>query len=232
MIALDFPLSMLKKGDDPEYHFNRKLGTNVRWAHETAALRERDCPNVQYYISAQAYNLKQLLIFLDNIKDVKFDGVSFPVRHLSIKDIVLFFMKFHQMGVKQVHVLGSSSFVNIGLCGYMANHFFKKVSFDSASWIISAVHNKYLHPMNLKTIKLGNVTLLKDIRADCQCVACGGKSFIDLNNMPYGERFDYVMRHNYFVTEKITREIYDVSQDIDQLRQFLLSRKGKRKKSP
>jgi hypothetical protein len=111
----------------------KKLKFNVKWAVQTAKLREEYCPEVGLFIPFQGYTLNHLDIFFRFIQEIHFDGISIPVRNLNLKDISLFLIRFYQMGIKRVHLLGTSSFYRMALCAYMARHYFEWVSLDSTS---------------------------------------------------------------------------------------------------
>ena len=135
MISLDFPIFTLSDQGEQEFEFRKKLGCNSSWAKETAELRQIYCPSINLFVPVQCYTLKQFDMFYDYIKDINFDGFSMPVRNMDLKEIALFLIKFYQMGIRKVHLLGTFSFFTIALAAYMARHLFDWISLDATTGV-------------------------------------------------------------------------------------------------
>ena len=222
MTALNYPIRESSKVPNPEQEFRRKLEFNIKWAWETASLREKHCPHIQLFIPVQCYNLDQFETFWNSIKGIRFDGLSFPVRNLNFSEIALFLLSFRQKGVRKVHILGSSSFFKIALAAYFARHLFEWVSFDATTWRIQAEKHRYLDPDNLSSKHVGSkVVIDESVPMVCQCDACRDMTFTDIKNLPDKENLHLLRNHNFFVTEKLTQEMFEKAETWPTLERFL-----------
>jgi hypothetical protein len=148
-----------------------------------------------------------------------------PIRNLKIPEIALFLVKFYQLGIKRVHLLGTSQFFSIALCAYMARHVFEWVSIDASSWRKAADKTECFNPYDLSREKLGSRVIINhEIENDCPCPFCAGKSFLDLINLEFADKCSLLRQHNWWVLEKAFRDLYDHSNDIIQLERFLKTR--------
>ena len=223
MVGLDFPIAKIDDREKREIEFRKKLGFNASWAIETAELKEKYCPESRLFIPVQCYILEHFDLFFRLIQGVRFDGFSMPVRNLSFGEIVLFLMRFRELGVKQVHLLGTSKIMIVALCAYMARHFFDWVSFDATSW--SAKYGNFLNPHDLSSEWLApEMTIDESIPMDCDCPWCKGKTFSYIKNLPLTERTAFMKCHNHWVIEKAVQESYGNSGTLSQLRAFLTRR--------
>jgi len=107
VIGLDFPIRKLKDVNSPEAEFFYKLEYNVRWAVQSAVWWKELCPQSKFFLPIQCYNLDQFNIFWGRVGGLDHDGVSMPIRNLGIPEIALFLIKFYQLGIKRVHLLGT-----------------------------------------------------------------------------------------------------------------------------
>jgi queuine/archaeosine tRNA-ribosyltransferase len=227
-VALDFPILTLSDPTERESEFLSKLGYNVSWAIQTAELRKKLCPEVPLFIPVQCYDLIQFELFWRCIKGIEFDGFSMPVRNLGLREIALFLAKFHQLGIRRVHLLGTTTFPVISLCAYMARHLFNVVSVDSTTWRKSAEYSIFLNPHDLSPESLGGDTQIDErIRNDCPCPFCRGKTFTYLRNLPYTERTHFLRCHNFWVTDNACKELYKNSGNIVELERFLRAKCSK-----
>ena len=225
MTALDFPVRKFSKKDEQEREFTKKLGYNVRWAVETAELREGYCPDVKLLIPVQAYNISQCKLFLDAIGTIKYDGLSLPVRNLSVSEQAQFFALFYELGVKNIHVLGATSFRQIAFSAYLARHYFDWVSVDSQSWRQCAQYQQYQNNHDLSNEAVNNdVEFPDDTETDCRCPWCRGKNFVDIRDMDYTDRVNFLARHNLWVTKNVAQSLYDEANDFWNFRNALLKR--------
>ena len=226
MMALDYPI---QKGiEDPsemEWEFYRKLGFNAWSARETSKLWQQYCPGVKLFIPVQCDNLNHLDIFIDLIGDAKFDGLSMPIRRMNSAKIALFLIRYHQMKIERVHILGSTSFSTIALAAYFARHFFEWVSIDATTWREQATNGNYLNFHDLKPHPIGeNVRVDENAINDCECPFCQRTSFTEIKNMPYTEKNFFLMCHNWWVIEKATRDLYAHCGSVIELEQLLKKR--------
>jgi len=224
-IALDFPVLPVQKLPDQsqkEPEFYRKLSLNVPWVKKTAELRQKHCPEIGLLIPVQCYNAEQLEVFLKAIDGIKFDGFSMPTRGMKLSEIASFMVRFHQLGIDRVHLLGVTEFFTLALAAYMARHFFKRVSLDSRTWKIRARFNTYINPHDLAEEGLGNDVIIDDsIKMDCGCPWCKGRSFNYIKNLPYYDRRILLGCHNFWVTEKAASDLYQHSGSVAELERYL-----------
>lgn len=221
MTALDFPIRKFSDPVDQEIEFNKKLGFNARWAKETARLRELYCPEIRFFLPIQAYTLEHFDIFFDLIGDISFDGLSLPVRNLDIKRIALFLIRFYQLGIKNVHLLGTTSFFRIALSAYLARHYFDWFSLDSTSWRQSAQFGKYINPHDLSSEEIRYVIIDENIQNTCGCPWCSYRSFTDIKNMPDTDRTSFLRCHNFWVIDKACKDLYQHSGTVIELERYL-----------
>jgi tRNA-guanine family transglycosylase len=225
VVGLDFPIRKITDPDERELEFMGKLGFNVRWAIESAELRKAFCPEVKFYLPIQCYDLNHLDLFLKLIGDIDFDGVSMPVRNLSINEIALFMLRFYQLGIKRIHLLGTSKFFAIALSAYMARNLFDFVSLDATTWREQAQYAVYLNPHDLSSeIIPSDITIDEKISIDCECPFCRGKTFTYIKNLPQTDKIAFLRNHNWWVTEKATRDLYKNCGNLVQFEKFLKRR--------
>ena len=225
VIGLDFPIGELKYVNSPEAEFFYKLEYNARWAVQSAVWWKELCPRVKFFLPIQCYNLDQFNIFWGKVGSLDHNGVSMPIRHLKIPAIALFLVKFYQLGIKRVHLLGTSQFFAIALCAYMARHLFEWVSIDASSWREAADHHECFNPFDLSREKLGSRVIINHAMGnDCPCPYCNGKSFEQIKNMQPGDKIPLLRNHDWWVLDRAFRDLYEHSADIVQLERFLKTR--------
>jgi tRNA-guanine family transglycosylase len=231
LVALDFPVKKTKEREDREKEFRAKLMLNVKWAIQTAKLREKYCPGIKLFIPVQCYSLEQLDIFFKKIQGVVFDGVSMPVRNLKIEEIIRFLTRFRQMGIKRVHLLGTSSFYNMALCAYVARHYFEWVSLDSTSWKIAAHHSRYLN-RDLSRTWIADDGIIDDHqKLPCRCPWCRGKTYSDIKGLRSRDKLAFLRFHNLWATEKAARDLFENARSPGEMASFLKKRNTGPKKA-
>ena len=140
VIGLDHPINAsFKTPISKQIEFIRKTGRNVSFAYESAMWHQKFCPQSKFFIPIQCNDARQLAIIFRSLAGVSFDGVSMPIRNLSISEIFNFLYEFYQRGIFNIHLLGTARLVIIALCAFMARHMFKWVSIDSTTWL-SLIH--------------------------------------------------------------------------------------------
>jgi tRNA-guanine family transglycosylase len=225
MTALDYPIRELSKVPNPEQEFRRKLEFNIKWAWETALLREKHCPHIQLFIPVQCYNLDQFETFWNSIKGIRFDGLSLPIRNMKPSELAIFLLHFHQIGIRKVHILGSSSFFRIAIAAYFARHFFEWVSFDATTWRIAAEKRNYLNPDNLLAKHIGSKAVIDErLSMTCQCPFCTNTTLTDVKNLPDKEKLHFLRNHNFWVTERLAQEMFEKAETWLTLEGFLRQR--------
>lgn len=220
--ALDFPIGKYTDTNDREREFMKKLGFNVRWAKECSTLRRIYCPDVKLFIPVQCFNFEQFDIFMNLIGDIEFGGFSLPTRNFDINEIALWLVKFHLMGIEEVHILGTTAYFTIALAAYMAQHYFAWVSLDATSWRESAQYSEYLNPHDLSPEYLGNVIIdERDDNNDCECPWCKDRSFTYIKNLPQTDRIAFLRCHNFWVIENACKKLYQNCHSVMELRRYL-----------
>jgi queuine/archaeosine tRNA-ribosyltransferase len=227
-VALDFPIKKVSSLEDQEKEFLRKLGYNAAWAIQTAESRKKICPEVPLFIPIQCFDLQQFDLFLKLISGIEFDGFSMPLRNLGMMEIASFLARFHDLGVRKVHLLGTTAFKTIALAAYMARHFFEWVSVDATTWRLSSEVSLYLNPHDLSPEGLNKDVQVHDqIQNDCPCPFCRGKSFGHIKNMPFTERTHFLRCHNFWVTDRACKEAYRNCENILSFERFLKAKASK-----
>ena len=146
-----------------------------------------------------------------------------PVRNLSIAEIAVFLMKFYGMGIREVHLLGTLQFFTIALSAYSAVHLFDWVSLDATTWRIAAEKANYLNPHDLSIERMmENVRIDENLPMDCPCPWCTGRTYSYIKNLPYTEKTAFLRSHNYWVTMKVCRELYQNATTLSSLKGYLM----------
>lgn len=221
MVGLDYPV---KGTDDPleQYtDYTKKLGYNLLWTWESAEAREKYCPEIDFFVPIQAYTMDQLQFFWKSIHGVNFDGISIPIRNMSIEKLALFMVFFYQQGIDKVHILGTTKPMIIAMAAFMAKHLFPLVSLDSTSWQKLARTGNYINHLDLSSEYLGNVIFENHYNNDCPCPFCKGNSFSDIYNKKGSAMTYFLGWHNFWVTEYFAKEVFEHCDTVYMLKQFL-----------
>jgi hypothetical protein len=175
--------------------------------------------------------MSQFEIFKNSIGSIQYDGLSLPFRSLTIPEFALFLFRFHQVGIRKVHILGTSSFFVVALAAFFARHFFEWVSFDATTWRESAQHEIYLNPYDLSPEHINREVLIDErLPIVCQCSFCAHTAFTFIKNLPYTEKVDLLRNHNFCVIEKATEELFVNAGNLLSLEKFLKNRSPESKK--
>jgi len=226
MVALDFPIRKIKDPAGQEKEFRSKLSRKVQWAIETAALRKELCPHIGLLVAVQAYTEKQLEEFYRKIHHAEFDGLSLPVRNMTMATLAGFMLKIHKWGVRQVHILGSSSLPVMSVCAYMSQRFFDRVSFDATTWRIAAQFGQFIHPYDLSSKKL-NKAQSYDPHYRCACRFCKGRTLGTIAEMDRKERMALLMNHNHLAIQNVCKKFGEADFDYRYLEKYLKNSKRK-----
>ena len=228
MISLDMPVPKESNKGRQNILFMKNNTFNVRCAREIAAKRDKLCPQIRFFIPVQAYDLDQLDYFIKDLGGIKYDGLSLPNRLFTTEKIAFFFLKFHRMGVKQAHVLGTTRFDILATLAYFARHYFDFLSVDSTSWMKFANVQVYLMPYSLGSLRLDDEAVIdpSDVNV-CDCPWCRNKSFYDIKSMMNSDKTMFLKAHNVWVTEQAMREFYAHAETPASLRDFLMRKTGR-----
>ena len=231
LIGPDFPIRKLTDVREQQMEFDRKLSLNVEWAQKISWLRRKHSPSTKLFMPVQCYTVEQFDQFMDLIKGTIFEGLSMPARNLDLQGIVDFLLRFHELGLRRIHLLGVSSFFVFALCAYMARNLFDWVSMDSTTWRISAQFHVYLNSDNLSGIKVGeNANIPQGMRNNCSCPWCQCMSFNNIQKLHSRQRRSSLLNHNSWVTENAIRKLYGNASDIATLVAFIKGKSSNGKK--
>lgn len=226
VIGLDHPINpSFKTSTSRQIEFIKKTGRNVAFAYESSMWHQKLCPKSKFFIPIQCNDAGQLNIIFNSLAGVSIDGVSMPIRNLSISDIVNFLYSFYQRDIFNIHLLGTSQFVIIALCAFLARHMFKWVSIDSTTWNTAAIFSGFINPSSLVQIDLrpngrGN----HGDANDCLCPYCCGKSFPEIKNLPLAAKRTLLRKHNWWVIDHAFKELYKESISLNNLERHLRGR--------
>ena len=224
-MCLDFPVKNLSDKDEQEIEFMKKLWLNKNWAIETAYLKQKFKIESQLFVPIQCYNIKQFETFMRQINGVNCDGISLPIRNMTLFDIALFFAKFLELDIKRVHLLGISRILVLALAAFAANHLFEWISFDGTTWRMLAERNIYINQHNLSAEYIGaDVKIPLELRIDCQCPWCKDKEFYIIRDLPQEEKSSLLACHNFYAIQEMKNKMYALSKDPTELLRFLKPR--------
>lgn len=232
--GLDCPVLKTSDPREQRREFFRKLEQNLAWMGEISSLHRIYKCESDLYLPVQCYTLDQFEYIADELQDLEFDGLSLPTRNMTPEKITQFLLRFHQLGVRKVHLLGVSNFSGISLAAYFARNVFERCSVDGASWRVWAQFRKYLDPVNLLTVDVGDRKRSKrSIRRDrpCDCKACKGfTTMADVKKIKGYNRAVFLMKHNFHVLNQLGRDCFLNAQNPDAFESFLRGRVGSRTK--
>ena len=224
LIALDYPILKISDPVLQKIEFNRKIKINAKWAKETAELQMVQCPGVQLFLPIQCYTIAQFDVYLNCIGNVAYDGFCMPVRNLNSSEIILFLIRFYQLGVSKVHLLGTETYINFALSAYMSKHYFQWFSLDATSSKKYGFCGVYLHPDNLSAIRIGKKPALTDeIINKCRCPWCANRNLSYIANLPKTDQAVFFMCHNFWVTENVCKRLYEHTNNLISFNKYLMN---------
>lgn len=222
VVGLDFPIRKPKTEAEKDVEFALKLQFNVPFAYDSVAWQKALCPQTKFFLPIQCYTVDQLGVFLRRVDGIVYDGVSMPIRALSLGEIALFMASLYQRGVTRVHLLGTFSFRVIALCAYMSHRIFEWVSLDATSWRIAAEKGEFFNPLDLSRESLApSVAIFPEVVNTCPCPFCRGMSFREIQGLPKREKVDHLRKHNWAVLDQVSRDLYVNASDTVRLERFL-----------
>lgn len=234
MISPDCPVPPIKYIGEADYQFMKAFKFNVVCANETLDLRDKYYPNVEVFVPVQCYNLKQLDEFLVEIKKssngkARYDGLSIPTRAFTATEIATFLFRFYQLGIKKVHILGSTAFELVATVAFFAKNYFEFTSLDATSWWQYAKYQFYIKPFDLGTISLRENITNEDeaILKSCNCPWCKYTSLKKVQSDAYNEKTAFLKRHNYFVISEAMDAFHEKADDLQEYIKYLTCKVSK-----
>lgn len=225
VVGLDRPILKLKDVNERQKEFLGKLGYNAAWTIDGMKRHSESGQKSQLFIPVQCYTILDFDLFYSMIGSPVPDGFCMPVRNMKTPDTLLFLARFSQIGVKRVHLLGTTAKWDIALGAYMARHHFEWFSIDSQTWRIAAENQIYLNPWDLGSHLLKkNVKVRGEQSFNCPCHWCEHRSIVQFKNMDPKDMFYYLCRHNFWVTDRFTKDAFNNAAGLTTLKRFLLSR--------
>jgi tRNA-guanine family transglycosylase len=221
VFALDIPLLGYKDPQKQNREFAFKSQLNLRLARDALVKHRQICPTKELFLPLQFYNLDQLLFFIDCLKlPPNSVGAAFPVRDMTIPDVVKAMYSLKSYGFKKIHLLGTSSAPFIMISSYMARHYFERVTTDSTTWMIAAQYLKYWEPGSMKA-KLLNGKKQITLERHCNCTACQYFNFNEYWKIPKTELVYALGYHNSAVLNQICKDILKHSGSITLLSKYV-----------
>lgn len=229
MIGLDWPVIKTSDPEVQEFEFDRKKELNLEWMKKISKLRQEQCPEIELYLPVQCYTLEQFSFFEKDLKTLEYDGIALPTRNMTSVSIARYLIRIYELGIRKVHLLGTSSFSNIALSAYLARNLFEKCSIDGCSWRNGAQNHNYIHPDTLRNIPVGRrCTTDRRSKLPCRCAMCKGLTFGDLMDLDDRERIEFLRAHNFFTVSKVGRDFYRNSNDLNSLQKYLIKKATER----
>jgi hypothetical protein len=134
------------------------------------------------------------------------------------------------VGIRRVHILGTSRFFVTALAAFFARRFFEWVSFDSTTWRESAQHEIYLNPYDLSPERIGHDVLIDEgLSMHCQCPFCVNTTFTFIKNLPYTDKVSLLWNHNFYVIQKASEDLFANAGNLLDLEKCLKNRSPKNK---
>lgn len=223
VVSPDLPVPDPDDPDQQRYIFLNSFGYCMYGAFMMSELLAQTESKARLLIPIQAYDLSEFELYLNHLRHIKFDGLSFPRRIMTLERMAAFFIKAHLAGVRTIHVLGTGRFSYIAFIAYFAKNFFNFTSIDSTDLQRFSKVNSYLEPYSLKPISLrmdSEDDLKQPIK--CSCPWCGYySSFSAIQNLPKQEKRVFMVNHNHFVVEQLMAEAYEHTSTARSLFEFL-----------
>lgn len=231
MVGLDFPVIKTSDPEIQKYEFNRKKELNLEWMKKISILRQEYCPDIELYLPVQCYTLEQFSYFERELKKLNYNGIALPTRNMNPVSIARYLVRIYEMGIRKVHLLGTSSFGNIALSAYLARNLFERCSIDGCSWRNGAQNHNYIYSDTLREIPVGRrCTMDRRSGLPCRCVMCNGHTFGNIMDLNDRERIEFLRVHNFHTLRKAGRDFYRNSNDIKSLQTYLIKRAPEREK--
>jgi queuine/archaeosine tRNA-ribosyltransferase len=223
VVCPDLPTPKPNDPDQKRYLYLNSIGYNIYSAFQMSIILKEKGSSAKLLVPIQAYDLAELQLYLNHLKYLHFDGLSFPCRLMTLERMAAFFVKAYIEGVKIIHVLGTGRFSYIAFIAYFARNLFDFTSIDSTNLQKFSQVNSYLMPWSLTPLSL-RMDSTDDLRKPitCTCPWCRYySSFSAIQNLPTWEKRSFVVNHNHSVTEKLMADAYEHATTARALYDFL-----------
>lgn len=228
MMSIDNPIPEEKDPAKRHLVFLEHHGFNVRLTKEIAHLKKERGVASELFVPVQAYTLEECDMFLEDLGDTEYDGLSLPKRNHDPIEMAVFFLKFYHAGVRKAHLLGSTTFSRVAILAYFAHHFMDFISMDTTTWRTDGELSKWYIPFNFRDIRLLSDDRIDErLQNECECPWCRGKSLTQIKNMAYSGQSNLLARHNYWCVEQAMREFQKNAASAKDLAEFLLQKTPK-----
>jgi queuine/archaeosine tRNA-ribosyltransferase len=207
-----------------EHEFQRKIELNIRFATESYKWKIKLVPHVEFFLPIQCNTIEQMEYFLNEVRDVKFDGIALPLRNMSCEDLAIFLVYLYQCGVKKVHILGCAKPAIIAICAWSSHNLFQWVSLDSTSWRTKADHGEYYNPIDLTGIVVKPESVIENNGCYCDCKFCEGRDLKEIQKMQTKKKIKLIYNHNYLAIENMVNKFYEKGEKIIDLDKELKGR--------
>jgi queuine/archaeosine tRNA-ribosyltransferase len=146
-----------------------------------------------------------------------------PVRNLKLDKILEFLLKMHDWGISRVHLLGTTAAKTVTLSAYMARHYFRWLSLDSATYLLEASFGHYLAGEDLRALNVGNKAPIdRATQITCGCYWCRHyTTFGDIIDFERRHKSGFLYRHNFMAINNFARNAYANAVSAVMLEQFV-----------
>jgi len=158
LLGLDFPVKPCDDINEQNKRYRESVKRNVSWAEQTISLRDGHFKNLKVILPLQTQNIENLRNYWAKIRHLNPDGVGLPMRCFKNNGRLLeFLLEMHRLGIRNVHLLGSSKLAAIIISGYLVkNNFFDTITMDSGTWRQAADTENFLFPFDLRQVYISN----------------------------------------------------------------------------
>ena len=168
IVSPDLPAPDPNDTDQQRYLFLNSFGYCIYGAFMMSELLSQTASKANLLIPIQAFDLEEFQLYLNHLQHIKFDGLSFPRRIMTLERMAAFFIKAYLSGVRTIHVLGTGRFSFIAFIAYFAKNLFTFTSIDSTNLQRFSNVNSYLTPYSLIPLSL-RMNSEDDLRQPIKC---------------------------------------------------------------
>jgi len=228
-ISMDYPIPFNKLIQDHDTIYEKANQINLTWAKDCLRIRKEYFPQTKIFVPFQGYTFQQLDEFVNNIGGNDFTGLCLPMRcYASTERFISFLKQIKKIGIKSLHLLGTSRLDVIAIVNYLCFHdYFKFISYDSCTIGLSARSDKMLLPFDLRPIKIYEraeeiEAIIENDSIDVELITVN--EFQELKNMIVKERIQYLTNNNYNSIMTTKRELFSNSKSINSIVKYLSER--------
>jgi hypothetical protein len=225
IVGLDSPIQPSSNPAEQERRFQESIEMNAKWAIDTIALRDKHYPSVKVILPLQAQNLNHLNSYWRQIKSLNCDSVGLPMRCFKRDQrLIDFLIGIHDLGIRNVHLLGSCRFGAICVSAYLImNNLFNSISMDSGTWRQAADHGGILIPYDLRQVHIDDRGKIEE-RARKLSVTWKKKIKNVLAQAGGKEERKALREFNYSAIEETIRAIEAHAASPSEMREFLFEK--------